>query len=175
VPAARRAAAQRPTAQSSLASQERPPLRLVSAPAHASAPAGIARSIDPGPAASGPVRATRTSGSRLAEATGGRVTQEPGGVETVFFPSPPGMQAAVANGLYRAEDSSNDSANSNATASPPPAAAPAPAPAAPQGGGGGGGGGGGDIEEIYDQVIERLRRDLLADRERMGDVLGDLP
>ena len=32
-----------------------------------------------------------------------------------------------------------------------------------------------DIEEIYDQVIERLRRDLLADRERMGDVLGDLP
>ncbi len=48
----------------------------------------------------------------------------------------------------------------------------APRPRAAQGGGGGGGG---DIEEIYTQVIERLRRDLLADRERMGDLLGDLP
>ena len=51
----------------------------------------------------------------------------------------------------------------------------APAPAPPPAQGGGGGGGGGDIEEIYTQVIERLRRDLLADRERMGDLLGDLP
>jgi hypothetical protein len=54
-------------------------------------------------------------------------------------------------------------------AAPAPAAPPAPAPAP------GGGGGGGDIEEIYDQVMQRLRRDLLADRERMGDLLGDLP
>jgi hypothetical protein len=37
------------------------------------------------------------------------------------------------------------------------------------------GGAGSDIEEIYDQVMQRLRRDLLADRERMGDMLGDLP
>jgi hypothetical protein len=44
-----------------------------------------------------------------------------------------------------------------------------------QQGGGGGGGGGGDIDEIYEKVIEKLRRELLADRERMGDLLGDLP
>lgn len=52
------------------------------------------------------------------------------------------------------------------TASVAPAQAPAGAP---------GQGGGGSIDEIYDQVVERLRRDLLADRERMGDLLGDLP
>jgi hypothetical protein len=63
----------------------------------------------------------------------------------------------------------------DAAADPAPAPAATPAPAAPPAPSGGGGGGGGDIDEIYDQVIERLRRDLLADRERMGDVLGDLP
>jgi hypothetical protein len=59
----------------------------------------------------------------------------------------------------------------------PPAADQAAPPAQGQQSqqGGGGGGGGGDIDEIYDQVIEKLRRELLADRERMGDLLGDLP
>jgi hypothetical protein len=51
-----------------------------------------------------------------------------------------------------------------------PAATTAPAPPAPPRGSGPA-----DIEEIYDQVMQRLRRDLLADRERMGDMLGDLP
>jgi hypothetical protein len=30
------------------------------------------------------------------------------------------------------------------------------------------------MDDIYDHVVERLRRDLLAERERMGDLLGDL-
>ena len=56
------------------------------------------------------------------------------------------------------------------TAAPPSTAATAPpavpAPAAQSGP---------DLDEIYEQVVERLRRDLLVERERMGDLLGDLP
>ena len=90
------------------------------------------------------------------------------GYETVLFPRPAGLAFAPAVSLMRAADGEQEPA---AAASDAPAATEsAPAPAAQ-----GGGGGGGDIEEIYTQVIERLRRDLLADRERMGDLLGDLP
>jgi hypothetical protein len=35
-------------------------------------------------------------------------------------------------------------------------------------------GGGGAADELYEQVVERLRRELLVERERMGDLLGDL-
>ena len=31
-----------------------------------------------------------------------------------------------------------------------------------------------NVDDIYEGIIERLRRDLLAERERMGDLLGDL-
>jgi hypothetical protein len=31
------------------------------------------------------------------------------------------------------------------------------------------------VDELYEHVVERLRRDLLVERERMGDLLGDLP
>jgi hypothetical protein len=34
--------------------------------------------------------------------------------------------------------------------------------------------GAGGADELYEQVVERLRRDLLVERERMGDLLGDL-
>jgi hypothetical protein len=42
------------------------------------------------------------------------------------------------------------------------------------GGVGAGGGGLPDIDEIYESVVERLKRDVLAERERMGDLHGDL-
>jgi hypothetical protein len=32
-----------------------------------------------------------------------------------------------------------------------------------------------DLPEIYEYVIDHLRRDLLVERERMGDLLGGLP
>jgi hypothetical protein len=48
---------------------------------------------------------------------------------------------------------------------PPPAPAPA-APAPPAAGAGA------DPDELYEQMIERLRRDLLDERERMGDLVG---
>jgi hypothetical protein len=51
-----------------------------------------------------------------------------------------------------------------------PAAAPAPAPALSPAASGAPP----SIDDIYDGVIDRLRRDLLAERERMGDLLGNI-
>jgi hypothetical protein len=99
------------------------------------------------------------------------------GAETASFPYPPGAASfAPAAELMRAADYPTESAGDGdggaaQGAASAQAAAPAPHPSPPAQGGGGGG----DIEEIYDQVVQRLRRDLLADRERMGDLLGDLP
>jgi hypothetical protein len=31
-----------------------------------------------------------------------------------------------------------------------------------------------DLDALYDGIVERLKRDLLAERERMGDLLGNL-
>jgi hypothetical protein len=147
---------------------ERPPLRLVSSPSHPAAARALARSVEPGGAGPGQARGveTPTNGARLAAATGAAFSSDPGGFETVVFPQPSGFEAASAT-ISRAPVDGNDD-----SPPPPPATASSPAPADPPPAASSGGG---DIEEIYDQVIERLRRDLLADRERMGDVLGDLP
>jgi hypothetical protein len=52
----------------------------------------------------------------------------------------------------------------------PPASAPhAPAPAGPAPGAHA------DPDALYETLIGRLRRDLLVERERTGDLLGDLP
>jgi hypothetical protein len=32
-----------------------------------------------------------------------------------------------------------------------------------------------DLPQIYEYVVDHLRRDLLVERERMGDLLGELP
>ncbi len=157
----------------------RPALRLVAAHEPQSSTATLARSEAPRQlqqaAAGAGSRRTPTSGARLAAATGATISQGEEGYETVVFPRPAGMAFAPAVSLMRAADpapaTGAQPAASDATAAPQGAPAPAPPPAQS----GGGGGGGGDIEEIYTQVIERLRRDLLADRERMGDLLGDLP
>jgi hypothetical protein len=167
------AVASRPAAPTTIR-QGRPPLRLVAAPEHAGATATIARAeagAERAAAAPSGIRRAPTSGSRLATATGATLSRGDEGYETVVFPRPSGLAFAPAVSLMRAAE---DAAPAEAPAGAGPAApqsSPAPAPAQ----GGGGGGGGGDIEEIYTQVIERLRRDLLADRERMGDLLGDLP
>jgi hypothetical protein len=31
------------------------------------------------------------------------------------------------------------------------------------------------MTEVYEHVVEQLRRELLVERERMGDLTGDLP
>jgi hypothetical protein len=61
-----------------------------------------------------------------------------------------------------------------------PATPPAPAPAtatqpAPAPAGGGQPPPGPDPELIYEEVVRRLKRDLLVERERHGDLLGGLP
>ena len=50
-----------------------------------------------------------------------------------------------------------------------------PAPAAPAGAAPPAGAPAPTIDEIYEQVVERLRHDLLVERERMGDLIGGLP
>jgi len=123
-------------------------------------------------------RAAPTSAARLAEATGASVSHDAdSGAETVTFPRPSGAAFAPAVALMRAPDDSGTGGADNQGGEPAPAAAPAAPPSqpAPAPAPSSGGGGGGDIDEIYDQVMQRLRRDLLADRERMGDLLGDLP
>ena len=100
-----------------------------------------------------------------------------GEVETVVFPRPADRAFASAPALMRVPEAETPAAAeqpappsaTTTTTTGPAAPAPAPPPRASAGGAGG------DIEEIYDQVMQRLRRDLLADRERMGDMLGDLP
>ncbi len=144
----------------------RPLLRLAPPLPVSSRPAAVARAEAPAAPARG---FGGTSGARLAAATGGILRQEDGETETLVFPRPQGRAFAPAFALMREPDPAPAEAP-GAPAEPAQAAAPpaSPAPAPREGGGG-------DIEEIYDQVIERLRRELLADRERMGDVLGDLP
>jgi hypothetical protein len=151
----------------------RPPLRLVTAPQATTAPM-VARTAAAAPA-SRPVgaRAARTSGGRIAAATGGTVESDDGELVTVVFPRPAESAFAPAATLMRAPDTEPPAAPSpgpspGTSTVPAPTTAPAPPPPPA-------GGGSTDIEEIYDQVMQRLRRDLLADRERMGDMLGDLP
>src|SRR5262249_10504521 len=124
-------------------------------------------------------RSAPTSAARLAAATGARVSyDDEAEAETVAFPRPAGASFAPAVALMRAADDdsqANAGQGGDQAAAPAPAAAPQAPPRPAQQPGGGGGGGGGDIDELYDQVMQRLRRDLLADRERMGDLLGDLP
>jgi hypothetical protein len=118
----------------------------------------------------GPAMASATSGLRLAQATGAGFSRSSDGVETIEFPRPREDEApSTAGFLLRAPDESPPEPGeaSAAPAATTVAVAPPPAPAAPQGGS--------EIDDIYEQVVDRLRRDLLVERERMGDLLGDLP
>jgi hypothetical protein len=153
----------------------RPPVRLRRVPARifspqlaSSASARLAPRSRPG---------APTTGERLADATGAPLHRElAGGRETIeFFPGDSDASPSV---LARA-----------------PAGAPAPSPAAPaaeaqappgapvaEGGGAMSGGASAshagaspEADDMYEHIIERLRRDLLTERERMGDLLGDLP
>jgi hypothetical protein len=102
------------------------------------------------------------------------------GAATVTFPPPPG--ATIGSGGPQIARSFLDdavgAASRMAGAVQPflPAAAGHPAaqeqapPAAPPPRTGDGP----DMQEIYEAVVDQLRRDILAERERMGDLLGDL-
>jgi hypothetical protein len=85
------------------------------------------------------------------------------------LPSPPGVvarRAADAMGvdLPPPVDSLPGGASGGASGGAPGAGASGGAP----------GGATPNVDEIYEGVIERLRRDLIVERERMGDLLGNL-
>jgi hypothetical protein len=118
------------------------------------------------------------AGQRLARVAGAVVSRQlDRGVETIDF-APPARRPPTATLLSPAISvTAGGAPGAGATADPAPSetahttadalasASPGapPAAAAP------------DIDDLYEQVVERLRRDLLCERERMGDLLGDLP
>ena len=119
-----------------------------------------------------------TASERLALAAGATLLPEADDQATVVFPPPGGRgapmlarsQATPSAPLARTTPATGFSAPS----APPPAslatvspAPPAPAPASPSPSA--------SMDDVYEQVLERLRRDLLTERERMGDLLGELP
>jgi hypothetical protein len=120
-----------------------------------------------------------TAGRHLAEVAGTTFARSSDGLETVDFVWPPWEEsgaapASVASLSRLAAESSPEPAASEAPAAAP-SAAPTAAPALPSGAPAPAAHGGSDIEDIYEQVVQRLRRELLVERERMGDLLGDLP
>jgi hypothetical protein len=86
------------------------------------------------------------------------VYSDDGPAPTVTFPSAP----ASAPALARAELAAPVEAPPLSFPQPAAAAAPDAAP-------------GIDLDELYEHVADRLRRELLLDRERVGDLVGDLP
>jgi hypothetical protein len=109
------------------------------------------RSVDP-PMLSA---AVPTVGDRLAGITGALLAREPAGAEAVTF----------AGGAA-------ESPPAPAPAPPTPAPAPTATTVADPGSPAPPGRPRDDGDELYERIIERLRRDLLAERERVGDLLG---
>jgi hypothetical protein len=120
---------------------------------------------------------TAGRGRRLAELFGGTLADD-GSAATVTFPG----AASAANGAA-ANGIAASGATSSAVAPTPPTApvlarsalagaspplSTAPRHAQP-------GNTGLDLDEVYEHVAARLRRELMNDRERVGDLLGDLP
>jgi hypothetical protein len=128
-------------------------------------------------AAPSPDSERSTSGTRLAEAAGAVLSRADDGLETVDFPwaSPPSEIVTTAPSVPAAllsrapadaapEPEEIDAPPATPPEAPAPTGRPSPAPpSAP------------DMDDVYEQVVDRLRRDLLVERERMGDLLGDLP
>jgi hypothetical protein len=92
---------------------------------------------------------TGTSATRLAAQSGGSLVAAPDGRASVVFSSA-GRQAA---GPVHAATTQ--------TVPTTPTPLPAPAPAAPPAI---------DVDDLYDQIAKRLRRELLLDRERGGEL-----
>ncbi len=149
----------------------RPPLRLVRA----------GEESGPVPAPRRPVsRTTGTGLMRHVAGYGAGITDDGAGAATVIFPPPPGAIGGPDGGAIARSflgDAIGAVSHVAEAAQPfiPDAAATntdlharAPSAAQPSGGPGT------DMEEIYEGVVDRLRRDILAERERMGDLIGDL-
>ena len=104
----------------------------------------------------------RTTGRSLAAATGAPLVESASGRSTVQF-GPSDLPATLA----RAEA---EQRTPIAPSTPVLARSPSSGPTIARAGGGGGAGG-----DSYDEFLDRLRRDLLREREQQGDLLGDRP
>jgi hypothetical protein len=113
-------------------------------PPTANGTAALARRFDKRPSAS-------TDPTRLANRSSGTLVPAADGRTSVVFSSAGGQAASSVRG-----------ATTVTTPAPlsPPTPAPAPAPAAPAI----------DVDDLYDQIAARLRRELVLDRERAGEL-----
>jgi hypothetical protein len=118
-----------------------------------------------GPVGPAPLRTVApTAGSgpeRLASAIGSALSAAPDGLTTIEFPGAPGSTASAP--LARQPAGETEAAHPSVPA-PPPVTPPQQA----------GGGVARDVEEIYEHVVQRLRREILLEREAMGDLTGDV-
>ena len=105
----------------------------------------IARPTEPPVAAVAPPASATTDAARLAALSGGALVAAPDGRASVVFPS----AGRRPDGSARATTS--ETAHGRL---------PAPAPAAASI----------DVDDLYDQIAARLRRELLLDRERSGEL-----
>jgi hypothetical protein len=128
----------------------------------------------PAPPEARAATAAGSSGARLAQALGLPLAPQADGSVTVSFdastPATPPSSPVLARALEIDELQATPMPETAPPAAPAPAGNPAPAAPAPAGGPPAP-----SLEDIYDHVVERLRRDLLVERERMGDLTGRLP
>lgn len=99
----------------------------------------------------------------IARAAAGAITYEDDGRVSVLFPPPGAVTAAPGPVLAREGDEASEApapAPTPAPASTQAAAAPAPAGAIPAL----------DRDELYQDFMRRLRRDVLEQREQLGEL-----
>ena len=95
---------------------------------------------------------------------GAVISRSADGREEVSFPAPPDAAPAVsdATGPTIARFPEMPGASARPAKRPAPGGLAAEASSTPS------------MDEIYDAVVDRLRRDLVAERERIGDITGNL-
>jgi hypothetical protein len=129
------------------------------------------RAAVPAPVAAG------SSGLTLAAAAGGTITRRTADELTIELPQPVERPFSPAPRRTISRDDTAEAAESPQTAEHAPAASSNGAHASAHGAHAPAGahGGGPDLDEITEHVIEELKRQALFERERRGDLFGDLP
>jgi hypothetical protein len=114
-----------------------------------------------------------TTAERLASAEGATLARTEAGSASVTFAPPPdeAPAAEVPSAAAPTEPPAADAGTivPAANAATPTASTTTPSTAASRAQAAA------DFDDVYDRVVERLGRDLLAERERMGELVNDLP
>lgn len=101
----------------------------------------------------------------IARATAGAIAYEDDGRVSVLFPPPGAVTAAPATVLARESGDASEAPAQAPAPAPAPASAPATAPAPD------GAAPALDRDELYQDFMRRLRRDVLEQREQLGELL----